>query len=65
MPQEGKQTIQQLCLEAVEQFGPNAREIIGFVKARIGEMNEDERRELERDVDLLLSFEPPCGTIRH
>ncbi|MGP0060634.1 MAG: hypothetical protein ACLPID_15235 [Beijerinckiaceae bacterium] len=65
MPQECKQTIQQLCLEAVKQFGPNAREIIEFVKARISEMNEDDRRDLERDVDLLLSFEPPRRTVRH
>jgi hypothetical protein len=28
-------------------------------------MNEDDRRELERDVHLLLSFEPPCRTVRH
>jgi hypothetical protein len=59
MPSETKQTIQRLCLEAIQQCGPNAREIISFVEARISEMSEDDRRELEHDVQLLLSFEPP------
>jgi hypothetical protein len=54
----GKQKIQRLCLEAVLECGPDARKIIDFVEARISEMNDDDRRELERDVQLLLSFEP-------
>jgi hypothetical protein len=57
MPQ-GKQTIQWLCLEAVRKCGPDARKIIDFVEARISEMNDEDRLELERDVQLLLSFEP-------
>ena len=65
MPQGSKQTIQQLCLEAVRQCGPNAREIISFVMARLSEMTEDDRRELERDAQLLLAFEPPCRTPPH
>jgi len=59
MPQESERTIQRLCLEAFRQCGPNTREIISFVTARISEMSEDDRRELERDVDLLLAFKPP------
>jgi hypothetical protein len=58
MPREPKQTIQRLCQEAVRQCGLDAREIISFVKARIAEMDEDERREIERDVELLLEFTP-------
>ncbi|MGO9005075.1 MAG: hypothetical protein ACLQIQ_21840 [Beijerinckiaceae bacterium] len=65
MPQESKRTVQRLCLEAVRQCGPNAREIISFVKARISEMNEEDRLELDRDVRLLLSFEPPRRTPPH
>jgi hypothetical protein len=63
MPQESKPTIQRLCQEAIQECGPNAREIINFVTARISELNEDDRRQLERDVRLLLSFEPPCRTL--
>ena len=58
MPRDNQHTIQRLCLEALQHCGPNVREIIGFVQARITEMNEDDRRALERDVRLLLSFEP-------
>jgi hypothetical protein len=58
MPREPKQTIQRLCQEAVRQCGFDAREIISFVKARVAEMDEDDRRELERDIQLLLEFEP-------
>lgn len=58
MPPDCKQTIQDLCLEAVRHCGLNAHEIIRFVEARISEMNEEDRAALERNVQLLLSFEP-------
>lgn len=52
-------SLAELCLEAVARHGDNWSAVRAYVTGRLNELPADERAAFERDVERILSFDPP------